>query len=195
MHTKTIYLNKNKGLPMRYRLLPVFLFAFLSCFVTLQAQVKVVSFKKLQEFLPQGEIQGFNREKPTGSTQTIMGITNSEAKVIYRKNSEDGNGITVTTQIMDATFNPYMLLQFNIATGYENETENGYEKSTVVKEKYPGRLSVTKSEGWATCKTEFGVMNRFFVSVQVEGTDDVKMIDKIISMMALDKLEVAQPDK
>jgi len=61
----------------------VLFLAFLILAPAAQSQTKVVHFKKLQEYLPSMEMKGFERKKPTGQTQTAMGMTSSEAKVRY----------------------------------------------------------------------------------------------------------------
>jgi hypothetical protein len=67
----------------------------LSC--PLFSQTKVINFKKLQQFLPTGEISGLIRKKPTGTTQTISTMSISNAVVEYTsKPTEVPDDTTVT---------------------------------------------------------------------------------------------------
>ncbi|MGH2567779.1 MAG: hypothetical protein ACRDGA_05525, partial [Bacteroidota bacterium] len=118
---------------------------FLLCALSLMApaQQKVVHFKKLQEFLPSKELKGFKRGKPSGQTQTVMGMTVSEASVRYESTNEgEGPTPSIEVKITDVMGTPMgamaLSMQQMVQGEYENETEDGYEKSVTLKGDYKG---------------------------------------------------------
>jgi len=163
--------------------------------VSLDAQIKTVHFKKLQECLPSKDFKGFKREKPTGSTQTSMGMSTSEASVRYVSIPKDSMAevqteptISLEAKINDMVMMPYALMPFSMQQDFENETEDGYEKSVKVLGKYIGREEARKGDS-KSCHTTFGIANRFLVEVQASGTDDVKLLEQLLNGMDLAKLE------
>ena len=73
-----------------------------------------------------------------------MPFAYSQAKVKYRKESQE-----IEVSVTDSGFNQLMLAPFSLflTSGYEKETENGYEKSAKVAG-YPGWEEWnSKSEG------------------------------------------------
>jgi hypothetical protein len=165
----------------------------------LAAQVKVVSFKKLQTFLPNITLDGYTREKPTGSSASVSGISTSLANVQYTQTTDPDNPppqtITIETSISDMASVPYALTAFTamIQANYESETETGYEKAMMVKELYPGKLSADTSET-KSIKLEFAVGNRYFVTVAVNGSADMILINKMIDPMDLAALAILIPE-
>lgn len=168
----------------------------------LQGQMKAVHFKKLQEFLPSAEIPGFERKKPTGQTQTSMGMTTSEAKVRYvtqSKEEEEAQEETAEPQkaieitISDMGGIPYgSMVAMAYQQEFDNETEDGYEKSVVVQGSYKGKESV-RMEDYKSCELEFAVGNRFVVKMQASNTDDVNLLHSLTASMNLAKLEKTTP--
>lgn len=153
------------------------------------AQPKVVRFKKLQEFLPTKEIPAFKRNKPTGSTQTAMGMTTSEASVRYVKAGNDTiQEQTIEVKISDMALMPFaawaMMYQ---QQDYENETEEGYEKTVWVKKNYKG---VEKSQAGDSrmCSLNFAVGNRFNISIEGHGFADAKVLADLAESMDLGTL-------
>jgi hypothetical protein len=170
-----------------------------SLFIPAFAQVKVVGFKKLQQFLPV-EVAGYDRQKPTGSTQSVMNMTMSEAEVRFlSKPHQSENDTTPTIEIKiaihDASQMPYMIIPLTmIQQNYEAETETGFEKSYMVKGQYAGKLSAQTSDS-KSCKLDFGVMNRFLINLEAEGTDNAALLVSIAEKMDLDGLVKVEPDK
>ncbi len=168
--------------------------------VILSAQQKSVHFKKIMEYLPASEIKGFERLKPTGSTQTVMNITSSEAQVTYSEklpeNSEfSGSAKAISVKIVDATYNPYVEMQFTLlGENYESESQSGYEKFTRVNGKYPGKITVF-SEEYKYCVIEFSVASRYLVTVRGEGFDDVKFLNDVIAATNLEGLSKLKPEE
>lgn len=179
----------------------LFVLAFISS-ATLFGQSQVVHFKKLQEFLPSADVPGFERKKPTGETQTAMGMTTSEAKVRYvtkrveRENVEEEimeaeKSIEITiTDMSGIPFGNMAAMQFQ--QEFENESEDGYEKSVVVKKNYKGKEAAQTGD-YKSCSLEFAVGNRFVVKFQGNNTDDVKILHSLANGMDLAKLEKTNP--
>lgn len=175
------------------------LITFLTLFVflapALDAQPKVVHYKKMQELLPTKEIKGFKRNKPTGQTQTAMGMTVSEAGVKYVKPVEDESGESqyIEVKISDITMIPFAAMAFAFDQGdFENETEDGYEKSTVVKKKYRAREEARTGD-YKSCKLNLHLANRFLVSLEAYGIDDAKILHELAESIELAKLEALTP--
>lgn len=167
-------------------------------------QNKAVHFKKLQEFLPTAKLEGLERGKPTGQTQTAMGITTSEAKVRYvpeqkdenyeqARSEEDPPYVSIDVSISDIGGVPYaMMAAMAYQQEFESETEDGYERSITLKGTYKGKESVRTGDS-KDCELEFFVGNRFMVKLQASGTDDVKILQKLVDSMDLAKLEKTTP--
>ncbi|MCK6615914.1 MAG: hypothetical protein L6Q47_16895 [Ignavibacteriaceae bacterium] len=171
----------------------LFILFFVSVFA--QAQNPVINFKKLQTFLPEMVITDFTRSKPEGMTQTAMGISTSEASVVYNSDKPDsaGNTISVEVTISDNIFNPYVVMQFTmLGENYESESEDGYEKFTKIAGKYPGKISVTSTD-FKSCQLDFAVGSRILVSLRCNGSDDIALLNKLVNSMKLDELAVLQP--
>jgi hypothetical protein len=164
-------------------------------------QAKAVHFKKLQEFLPTIDLPGFERKKPTGQTQTSMGMTTSEAKVRYAtKQSEEAvademaepqKSIEITiTDMSGVPFGQMAAMAYQ--QDFENESEDGYEKSVVVKKNYKRKESAHTGD-YKSCELEFAVGNRFLIKLQASNTDDVKLLHSLANSMDLAKLEKTAP--
>ncbi len=171
----------------------------------LSAQSKAVHFKKLQDFLPNTKLEGFERKKPTGQTQTSMGMTTSEAKVRYEPEQKEEPGhdapqseesppyVTFEVSISDVSGIPYgMMAAMAYQQEFENETEDGYEKSVTVKGSYKGKEEI-RTGGSKQCDLEFIVGSRFIVKLEASGTDDVKLLYKLADGMDLAKLQKTTP--
>lgn len=178
---------------MKKGLISIALVAFTA--MTLSAQPKVVHFKKLQELLPTKDFPGVNkRNKPTGNTQTSMGMSTSEASVRYTTEYKEGAPATTEQQksievkISDMVMVPYALMAFNWQQEVENESEEGYEKSVTVKNKYKGKEEGRTGES-KSCKVQFGVAGRFLVEINADGYPDSKILYTVVDAMDLAKLE------
>lgn len=163
-------------------------------------QTKAVHFKKLQEFLPTTELKGFERKKPTGQTQTTMGMTTSEAKVRYvtKEAEQEVQDETETIQqsieisISDMSGIPYgQMAAMAYQQDFENETENGYEKSVVVKKSFRGKESV-ESGDYKRCALEFAA-GRFIIKMEASNTDSIAVLHKLAEGMNLAGLEKTTP--
>ncbi len=159
-------------------------------------QAKAVSFKKLQQFLPTVNLPGFERQKPTGTSQTVMGISSSEASVEYiSKPVENEAQATIKVTIQDATYMSAMLMQFSmLQDNYESETEVGYEKALKIKDKYPGKMSVQTGDV-KSYSIEFGVNNRFYVHIEANAINDTTLVNSLLNKMDLEKLGKVEAEK
>jgi len=169
----------------------LFLILTAGCFFLLSAQTtqKTVSFKKLQEFLPKVDLSGFSRLKPGGETSSAMGMSTSEAHVTYEK----GDDISIEVKITDIAGVPMAQMGLSMMgmTEFENETENGYEKSVKV-QGFPGTEKVDNSEDNESCEVMLFVGNRFTVELEGRGTSDASLLHKLLEDMKLGDLSKLQ---
>jgi hypothetical protein len=141
--------------------------------------VEPVSFRELQGiFVP---LDGWEMGKPTGEKITVP-FAYSQAKVKYRRESQE-----IEASVTDSGLNQLMLAPFSLflTSGYEKETENGYEKSAKVAG-YPGW------EEWNS-KSKDGEVNavinkRFIVKFEGDGLDDIKVLHQLAEASNLSKL-------
>jgi len=155
-----------------------------------QTAQKTVSFKKLQEFLPKVDLGGFSRLKPGGETSSAMGMSTSEAHVTYEK----GGDISIEVKISDIAGVPFAQMGVSMIgmTEFENETENGYEKSIKV-QGFAGTEKSEKSEDSSSCEIMLLVGNRFMVEFQGTGTADASLLHKLLGDMKLADLSKLTP--
>jgi len=153
-----------------------------------QGQKQVIGFKKLQEFLPKVELSGFTRQKPGGETTSALGITSSEAHVVYEKGSGD-NVVSIEVKISDISGVPFGQMGTSMIgmLEFENETENGYEKSIQV-QGFKGTERVDRSEDNKSAQIQLAVGNRFLVELQGTGTSDATLLHKLLNDMKLAEL-------
>jgi hypothetical protein len=156
------------------------------------AQQNVVHFKKLQEFLPTISLPAWERGKPRGSTQSALGISTSEASIVYtgtrKTEQEEAVNTEISVTISDISLIPYAAMAFAFQHEFENETEDGYEKSTTIKKTFKAIEKVQKAD-YKSCGLSFPVANRFLVEIRGSGMDDVSLLHKIAESMDLAKLE------
>jgi hypothetical protein len=141
--------------------------------------VEPVSFRELQGiFVP---FDGWEMGKPTGEKITVP-FAYSQAKVKYRKENQQ-----IEVSVTDSGLNQLMLAPFSLflTTGYEKETEHGYEKSAKVAG-YPGW------EEWNSSNKD-GEVNavinkRFIVKFEGDGLDDIKVLHQLAEASNLAKL-------
>jgi hypothetical protein len=173
---------------------------FFSLFIPAFAQVKVVEYVKMLPFLPKMDIPGFDRHKPTGSTETMMATANSSASVDYQSQPKTTDSartliVILRVQIQDVTGIPYAELQFErFKSNFERKDEYGYEKSYLIKNTYPGYMKVVTGEN-SSCKIECAVANRFLVALNSDYSSDIEVLKKIIESMDLDGLSKLEPEK
>ena len=144
-----------------------------------QKPVDPVSFRDLQAAF--GDLSGWEKGKATGERMTAP-VNFSVAKISYTKSDS-----RVEAEISDSAFNQMLLIPFSmfLTTGYEKETEDGYEKSTKVGD-FPGFEKWNKSNknGELTA-----IVNKRFI-VQVTGHDiaDPKVVHEAMASIDLKKL-------
>lgn len=164
-----------------------------------EAQNKVVSFKKLKEFLPSIELSGFDRKKPEGSTQSAMGYSTSEASVRYVKkdttNSENFESTELEIRITDMSAIPGATLAYAYMQDFEKETEDGYEKGVTINKTYKGKEQVRNGEGNKSAQLDFAVGMRYTVNMHLRGSDNMKLLYKLVDSMKLADLEKLVPEE
>ena len=137
-----------------------------------------VSFKVLQGFFP--DISGWEKEKPAGESMTAP-VKFSQAETAYTKDDARIEVKIVDTAMSKMLTMPYQMF---LMTGYEKETDSGYEKAA----KVGGNPGWEKWDGEAK-RAEIGVIvgQRFMVTA--EGSDtDVKTVQDVVGKMDLAKL-------
>jgi len=137
-----------------------------------------VSFKQLQGFFP--DIAGWEKEKPTGESMTTP-VKFSQAETAYTKGDARIEVKIVDTAMSKLLTMPYQMF---LMTGYQKETDSGYERAA----KVGGNPGWEKWDSEAK-RAELGVIvgQRFLVTA--EGIDtDVKTVQDVIGKMDLGKL-------
>ncbi len=156
--------------------------AFMCCalVVTGQAQQKTVNFRELQKFLPTADVPGFTKGKPGGQTSSAMGMSTSEATLHY-VNGNDRIEVTIT----DMAGIPFASMGVSMmgAAEFENQTENGYEKSVKIGG-FSGTEKVDNGQ-YKSAEISLFVANRFMVKVAGHGTSDVALLRKLIESINL----------
>lgn len=172
-----------------------------------QTTVKVISFKKLQELLPVKATEGFSRQKPKGQTVSASGISSSTASVEFTapkrtkelQTMDDGKQDSVevditwtaSIEITDyAGLGEGMSASLQMIGGmqFENETEDGYEKSVSFKS-YSGIEKSSSQENSNSCSLQLVVGKRFLVNASGNGFSDVAILRTLLDSMDLKKLE------
>jgi hypothetical protein len=141
--------------------------------------VTPVHFRELQTtFAP---IDGWEMKKPTGESMTAP-FAMSTAEVRYTKDQSE-----IRAKVTDSAFNALALLPFGwlTQTGYEKETESGYEKAV----KVAGHPALEK---WNS-DTKDGeltliVAKRYIVNLEGNQLADPKPLHALAESMALGKL-------
>jgi hypothetical protein len=162
-----------------------FMAAFVLCSLTVIGQAKqaTVNFKDLQKFLPTVDLSGFTKGKPGGQTSTMLGMSSSEATLMYRKGDEN-----IEVKITDMAGVPFASMGAAIigATEFENQTENGYEKSIKI-QGFGGSEKVETGE-YKSAEINVFVAKRFVVNLQARGIGDAALLHKLIDGMNLGDL-------
>lgn len=148
-----------------------------------QKPVDPVSFRDLQTAF--GDLSGWEKGKPTGERMTSP-VNYSVAKITYTKGDA-----RIEQEISDSAFNQMLLVPFSmfLASGYEKETEDGYEKSTKVGE-YPGWEKWNK--GSKSGELNAVVNKRFIVQVRGQDISDPKMLHDAMASIDMKKLASLQ---
>jgi hypothetical protein len=169
--------------------------------------VKVIHFKELQKFLPAKAPEGFTREKPKGQTVTSSGVSTSNATVTFTAQKTERQTETMddgTIDSVDADITWTVTIDINDYAGlgdamaaslqmissmeYENETDDGYDKST----SFNGYKGIEKSNAHGydrSCELQLVVGNRFLVNATGSGFADVSVLQSLLYSMDLKKLE------
>jgi hypothetical protein len=144
-----------------------------------QKPVDPVSFRDLQAAF--GDLSGWQKGKATGERMTTP-VNYSVAKISYTKGDAQ-----IEEEISDSAFNQMLLVPFSmfLTTGYEKETEDGYEKSAKVGE-YPGFEKWNKSS--KSGELTAIVNKRFIVQVNGHEIPDPKVLQDAMSSIDLKRL-------
>lgn len=141
--------------------------------------VEPVSFRELQTVMP--TVAGWKKGSPTGEKMSSP-FSFSQASITYTKGDAE-----IEQKIMDSGFNQLLFTPFTIfmASGYEKETQDGYEKS----------VNIAGNPGWekwdrTSRNGELNVVvgKRFLVQVEGHDLDDVKALHSVLEQTDLSKL-------
>ncbi len=148
--------------------------------MTTMAQ-EIVNFKQLQGFLPKADLAGYTKGKPGGGTSKAMGMATSEASLNYEKSG----GGTIEIRIQDTAGVPMAAMGLSMIgmTEYENETENGYDK-TIKVQGFPGTEKVERGE-YKSAEISVVVAKRFMVELKCVDCDDIANLKKLVEGMDL----------
>lgn len=141
--------------------------------------VEPVNFRELQGiFVP---FDGWEMGKPTGEKISVP-FAYSQAKVKYRKEGQE-----IEVSVTDSGFNQLMLAPFSLflTSGYEKETEHGYERSAKVAG-FPGweEWNSSRKDG----EVNAVVNKRFIVKFEGDGLEDTKVLHQLAEASNLSKL-------
>ncbi|MEW5817664.1 MAG: hypothetical protein AB1798_20005 [Spirochaetota bacterium] len=155
--------------------------------LTGMAQQQTIGFKKLQEFLPKIDLSGYSKGKPGGQTSKAMGMSVSEATLRYEK-SEGDIEISIEIKIQDTAGVPFLSMGLGMigSTEFENETEDGYEKSVKI-QGHPGTEKVQRGE-YKSAEVTIAVASRFLIELKCHECDDVGSLRKLADSMDLNGL-------
>lgn len=141
--------------------------------------VEPVSFRELQAVFP--DLSGWEKGKPTGEKMTSP-FSYSQAEVTYTNGDA-----RIEAKLMDSAFNQMLLAPFAmfLTSGYEKETEDGYEKS----------VKVVGNPGWEKWNSEAkdGELNavvakRFLLQLEGNNIADTRPLYQIAEKADLGKL-------
>jgi hypothetical protein len=138
--------------------------------------VDPVSFRDLQASFT--DLAGWEKMKPTGETMTAP-FKISTAGVRYKKGDAE-----IRVKITDSAYNALMLVPFSWVTntGYEKETETGYEKAIKIAG-FPGleKWNTESKDGEITLVAN----KRYIVELVVKDMGEVRVLHTLAESMPL----------
>src|SRR5688572_4947146 len=138
--------------------------------------VEPIAFQTLQTHLP--KVSGWEMDEPEGQRMT-MPVPFSQVETEYRNGDKRVDVTIVDTGFAKLLVAPWQMM---LATGYSNETSDGYEKAITV----AGNPAVEK---WNSKEKngELNILvgNRFMVTVDGNDVADVKELHSFASAMNL----------
>ena len=165
---------------------------------TAAQQATVVNFKTLQQFLPSVALPSYTRQRPTGQTSSMMGVSTSEAAVVYERPARetDTTGTpTITVTITDNAGNPFVgafaAMGNALVSDVNEETQDGYRKTVTVQSRFKAMEEVTSTPDSKSCKITLFVGNRFMLVLEGANTDAIASLRTLLGAMKLDQLERA----
>ena len=141
---------------------------------------KPVDFEELKALLP--DIAGWTKSDIHGEQQTVMGMSQSNAKARYTKGES-----TIQIEITDSTMNQILLapMAMFITSGYEEKSDDGYKKAVQVGG-YPGFEEWEKNAKHG--QTTAVVANRFIVAADAHSVESPDVARKAVESVNLAKL-------
>jgi hypothetical protein len=138
-----------------------------------------VSFRELQTAFP--AVPGWTMDKPKGERMTAP-VAFSQTETRYKNGEQQ-----IEVKIVDSAFNQILVAPWAmfLTTGYEKETDRGYEKSTTVAGN-PGfeKWNDERKDG----ELNIVVAKRFLVSVEGDRLTDMKQLHEFAGKIDFAKL-------
>jgi hypothetical protein len=136
--------------------------------------VEPIAFQTLQTHLP--KVSGWEMDEPKGQRMT-MPVPFSQVEADYRSGDKRVDVTIVDTGFARMLVAPWSMM---LATGYSNETSNGYEKATTI----GGNPAVEKWNSRSK-NGELNILvgNRFMVTVDGNEIGDIKELHSFASAM------------
>lgn len=138
--------------------------------------VEPIAFQTLQTHLP--KVSGWEMDEPEGQRMS-MPVPFSQVETEYRSGDKRIDVTIVDTGFAKLLIAPWSMM---LATGYSNETSDGYEKSTTV----AGNPAMEKWDSRSK-DGELNILigNRFMVTLEGNDLGDVKELHTFASSMNL----------
>ncbi|MEM7106672.1 MAG: hypothetical protein AAF519_00505 [Bacteroidota bacterium] len=159
------------------------LFALLLvAFVAVAQDNKAVSYKELQKHLP-GKIAGFTASgDPDGQSMSMNGMSYAMASQDYEKDKEQ-----MTVTIMDYKGAGSLYSAAAMAWTMNMEYEDDEKKVSSFKDgDFHGMIEVGKEYKEVTITS--GYKERYFVQIQIQGSDDESSARKVLKELRLTNL-------
>lgn len=132
--------------------------------------VPPVSIETLQSAFP--DFAGWTKGKPTGESATAP-IAFTQAQVRYSKGDSEIDVKAVDTGLSQLMIAPYSIF---LASGYQRQTESGYEKATVVAGN-PGWEKWNKDS--RNGEVNMFVAKRFVITIDGNGVPDTTVLHEL----------------
>lgn len=145
--------------------------------------VPPVSIETLQTAFP--DFSGWTKGKATGTSAT-MPVAFTEAQVKYTKGDAEIEVKAIDTGLSQLLIAPYSMF---IASGYQRQTESGYEKA----------LTVAGNPGWEKWDKEqkngevnMLVAKRFVITIEGDGVPDTAVLHELAGKVNVAALAAAK---
>ena len=195
---------------MKLFTLVLIVFLFTIPVVSQTSTPKTIHFKELLKFFPTKTPTGFTAEKPKGQSFASAGMSTSTASIEFvspqkekqlttlENGKEDSIDVDITWRITIEITDyagmgegVFTSLQMMASVEFENETENGYEKS-IVYNTFKGIEKLSAQEYSKSCSVQLIVGDRFLVTISGNGFADIALLHLFLKEIDLKKLQATK---